>query len=68
MARVVQGDFEWDSAKAERNLREHGVSFRAASTVFEDPYAVDAPRLLGSSAFRADWNVTHAQGTIRRSR
>jgi len=31
--------FEWDSAKAVRNLELHGVSFQQASTVFGDPLA-----------------------------
>jgi hypothetical protein len=30
-------EFEWDKAKARRNLRLHGVSFPAASGVFLDP-------------------------------
>jgi uncharacterized DUF497 family protein len=33
-------DFEWDDAKAEANLRKHGISFRAASSVFDDPLVV----------------------------
>lgn len=33
-------DFEWDEAKAEANLRKHGVSFAEAATVFGDPLAV----------------------------
>jgi hypothetical protein len=36
MATVVSGDFEWDDAKAEANLRKHGVSFEEATTAFED--------------------------------
>jgi hypothetical protein len=40
MPTVVEGDFEWDSAKAASNLRKHGVSFSEAATVFADPYAV----------------------------
>jgi uncharacterized DUF497 family protein len=28
--------FEWDTAKAERNLRVHGISFTAAADVFRD--------------------------------
>jgi uncharacterized DUF497 family protein len=32
--------FEWDDAKAKRNLRKHGVSFEDAVTVFDDPMAV----------------------------
>jgi hypothetical protein len=31
--------FEWDPAKAARNLSKHGVSFDEASTVFGDPLA-----------------------------
>ncbi len=37
MATVVRGGFEWDDAKAEANLRKHGVSFEEAVTSFEDP-------------------------------
>jgi uncharacterized protein len=33
--------FEWDEGKAERNLLKHGVAFREAKTVFEDPLYVD---------------------------
>ena len=31
--------FQWDPAKATRNLARHGVSFDEASTVFGDPFA-----------------------------
>lgn len=40
MPTVVEGDFEWDSAKAESNLEKHGVSFPEAATVFADPMAL----------------------------
>lgn len=30
-------DFVWDAAKAEANLRKHGVRFEKAATVFDDP-------------------------------
>jgi uncharacterized protein len=40
VATVVEGDFEWDSGKAESNLVKHGVSFPEAATVFADPFAV----------------------------
>jgi hypothetical protein len=33
-------DFEWDDAKAARNLACHGVSFDAARLAFDDPFAV----------------------------
>jgi uncharacterized DUF497 family protein len=29
--------FEWDSAKADRNIETHGVTFEEAATVFTDP-------------------------------
>jgi len=32
--------FEWDPAKARKNLRKHGVTFEAACSVFYDPLAV----------------------------
>ena len=31
---------EWDSAKADRNLKKHGVSFIEAVSVFGDPLAL----------------------------
>jgi uncharacterized DUF497 family protein len=30
-------DAEWDPAKDRKNIRDHGVSFEEAVTVFEDP-------------------------------
>lgn len=33
--------FEWHRAKAEGNLRRHGVSFDLAATVFRDPFAIE---------------------------
>jgi hypothetical protein len=35
--------FEWDPAKAVRNLMKHGVSFDEACTVFEDDDALLMP-------------------------
>ena len=32
--------FDWDSTKARKNLRKHGVSFDEASSVFYDQLAV----------------------------
>jgi uncharacterized DUF497 family protein len=32
--------FEWDEAKAESNLRKHGIDFDDAIEVFYDPYTV----------------------------
>jgi len=33
--------FEWSQAKADSNWRRHGVSFRAGTTVFKDPFAIE---------------------------
>jgi uncharacterized DUF497 family protein len=32
--------FEWDTAKANSNLRKHGVSFETATRVFADQFAL----------------------------
>lgn len=33
--------FEWDSEKADANLRKHGISFDEAKTAFDDLFSVD---------------------------
>jgi uncharacterized DUF497 family protein len=38
---VNEDEFEWDAAKAERNLAKHGVSFEAARYVFDDAFACE---------------------------
>ncbi len=40
--------FEWDDEKAALNLKNHGVDFREARTVFEDPFAITIPDDLHS--------------------
>jgi hypothetical protein len=35
--------YEWDPKKAKRNLREHGVPFEEAATIFLDPLAMTYP-------------------------
>ncbi len=35
--------YEWDPGKAKQNLRDHGVSFEEAATVFLDPLAMTYP-------------------------
>lgn len=35
--------FEWNPDKANSNLKNHGVSFNEASTVFNDPLSVTFP-------------------------
>jgi uncharacterized protein len=51
MATVIYGDFEWDDAKAAANVAKHRVTFEEASTVFDDPDAVDAPDLVDPDRF-----------------
>ena len=36
-------DFEWDSTKAEANLRKHGIAFRKAAQIFIDPCRQEHP-------------------------
>ncbi len=34
---IVYGSFEWDSKKAQQNLKRHDVAFEESTTVFDDP-------------------------------
>ena len=34
-------EFEWDDAKAAKNLRKHGISFLQATPAFRDPFAIE---------------------------
>ena len=65
-------EFEWDDAKAEVNVRRHGISFEEASTVFGDPLAILLPDpdhsheeerflVLGMSSRRRMLVVSHAE-------
>ena len=40
--------YEWDTAKATKNIRKHKVSFAEAASVFLDPLALTFPNLDGS--------------------
>ena len=46
-------DIDWDSRKAEANLREHGVAFSEAATVLVDDYALtrEDPDSVGEQRF-----------------
>ena len=37
---MITDAFEWDDAKASSNFHKHGISFQAASLIFDDPMAV----------------------------
>ena len=39
----MESRFEWDSAKAAANRKKHGVSFKEAITVFDDPDRLLSP-------------------------
>ena len=39
--RIYSIVFSWDAPKAVANLKKHNVSFEEASTVFDDPEALD---------------------------
>jgi len=43
-------EFEWDDAKARKNIAKHGVSFELATKVFDDPRLVLAEDLEHSTA------------------
>jgi uncharacterized DUF497 family protein len=42
VAKPFQYQFEWDPVKARRNLRDHGIAFERAATVFLDPKVLSA--------------------------
>jgi len=37
------GDFEWDARKAAANIRNHGITFQEATTIFSDPLSLTKP-------------------------
>ena len=42
--------FEWGAGKARRNLAKHGVEFKEATSVFDDPRALDGEDFLHSAS------------------
>ena len=40
MASPYQYQFEWDPGKAQRNLKDHGIAFERAASIFLDPQAL----------------------------
>jgi uncharacterized DUF497 family protein len=60
---IMHLQFEWDSEKAQSNLKKHKVSFEEASTVFDDPlfitfldeeHSVDEERYITLGLSRAN--------------
>ena len=54
-------EFEWDTDKAKSNLKEHGVSFDEASTVFRDTFSItiDDPAHSDSEDRFIDIGMSH---------
>ena len=54
-------EFEWDPRKAELNLKEHGVSFDDATTVFRDTLSITIadPGHSGSEDRFVDIGMSH---------
>jgi uncharacterized DUF497 family protein len=44
--------FDWSPAKAESNLKKHGVSFETATRVFADPFAMVAQDRIENAEHR----------------
>jgi len=44
--------FEWDAAKAESNLRKHGVGFELAMRAFADPFALTEQDRIEGGEYR----------------
>lgn len=60
-------EFEWDPAKAKRNLKEHGVSFDEAATIFQDPLSITIadPDHSGSTEKRfVDIGLSHERALL----
>ena len=49
--------FEWDAAKADSNVRKHGVSFEEAETVFDDDLAYIQEDELHSDQEPREWLI-----------
>ena len=43
METIIYLNFEWDREKAKLNKIKHGVSFKSAAKVFNDPHRLDLP-------------------------
>ena len=52
--------FEWDSEKADRNLRKHRLAFDEAATVFADPLAAVFADELHSSTESREIIIGHS--------
>jgi uncharacterized DUF497 family protein len=55
---------DWDPDKAAANLRNHGVSFEEASSVFYDPFELSKPD-DAHSADEQRWNTIGVSNRLR---
>ena len=53
--------FEWDEDKNRTNLAKHGISFEAATWVFEDPFRVS---VLDQSENEERWRTVGSAGGV----
>lgn len=59
---MVTTRFEWDPAKAEANLRKHGIGFEQAARVFADPFLMTAPDGIEGGELR--WKAVGSMGGV----
>ena len=56
-------EYEWDEQKEQINIKKHGITFRIATTVFDDPLMVDlydeAHSTLDEARYKAIGRVGH---------
>jgi uncharacterized DUF497 family protein len=55
--RIYRTVFEWDPAKAARNLEKHGVTLFEAASVFTDTDGLDLPDDAHSDAEARSWRI-----------
>jgi len=56
--------FEWDEAKADANVRKHGVTFELVSTVFHDPRLLTVADLVHSEAEERRFSIGCASNGV----
>jgi hypothetical protein len=63
-------EFEWNPAKAEANLKEHGISFDEATTVFRDTFSITIsdPDHSASEDRFIDIGISHRRQLERQDR
>jgi uncharacterized DUF497 family protein len=61
--RIVRGDYEWDSVKADSNERKHGVTFDEGVTALRDPFASEATDISHPKRMQAIC-LSHPRGRL----